>query len=92
MFDLKAMKYIAATADAIRAGGQKHAQALPSPCMSVCQMDEASGLCRGCLRTLPEISAWGQADEDAKRQIWSHIDARVHARLALLDDTADAAS
>ena len=29
---------------------------LPSPCQSVCVMDEASGWCRGCLRTLPEIA------------------------------------
>lgn len=29
-----------------------------SPCVSVCTMDRASGLCIGCLRTIQEIGAW----------------------------------
>jgi predicted Fe-S protein YdhL (DUF1289 family) len=29
-----------------------------SPCVSVCTMDKASGMCIGCLRTLAEIGAW----------------------------------
>ncbi|MGE3474898.1 MAG: DUF1289 domain-containing protein [Rhodospirillaceae bacterium] len=29
-----------------------------SPCVSVCTMDRASGLCIGCLRTIKEIGAW----------------------------------
>jgi len=49
--------------------------------MSVCQMDDASGLCQGCLRTLPEIAAWGRADETAKRQMWAAIGARAKERL-----------
>ena len=32
--------------------------ALPSPCISVCQLDKASGLCLGCFRTGSEIAAW----------------------------------
>jgi len=80
---------IAATAGDIRAAGQKHAKDLPSPCRSVCQMDEASGLCQGCLRTLDEIAAWGSADEAAKRQIWRAIEARA---LPLLDVGADGLS
>jgi len=31
---------------------------VPSPCVNVCVMDEASGLCRGCARTLDEIANW----------------------------------
>ncbi len=77
MFDQIAIKYIAATAEYIRAGGQKYMEGLPSPCMSVCQMDAASGLCRGCLRTLDEITAWGHADETYKRQVWDAIGARL---------------
>lgn len=81
-FDRKALFYIAATAEDIRAGGNKYAQGLPSPCMSVCEMDDACGLCRGCLRTLDEISVWGHADEAAKRQIWQAIGERAAPRLA----------
>ena len=29
-----------------------------SPCVSVCTVDKASGICIGCLRTLKEIGAW----------------------------------
>jgi predicted Fe-S protein YdhL (DUF1289 family) len=31
---------------------------VPSPCVKVCQIDAAGGLCRGCLRTLDEIARW----------------------------------
>jgi uncharacterized protein len=50
-----------------------------SPCINICRMNEASGLCEGCLRTLDEISAWSTLDDDAKRAVWDAIDAR-HAQ------------
>ena len=37
---------------------------LPSPCISVCQMDDLSGLCVGCYRTRAEIATWGSMDQD----------------------------
>jgi predicted Fe-S protein YdhL (DUF1289 family) len=46
---------------------------VPSPCINVCQMDPVSGLCRGCLRTIDEIVAWGRASEDEKRAVWAEI-------------------
>jgi len=36
--------------------------------MSVCQMDDATGLCIGCLRTLDEIAQCGNADAAFKPQ------------------------
>jgi uncharacterized protein len=30
----------------------------PSPCISVCQIDDSTGLCIGCLRTVDEIRDW----------------------------------
>ncbi|HEY8906931.1 MAG TPA: DUF1289 domain-containing protein [Rhodoferax sp.] len=45
--------------------------------MSVCLMDEASGLCEGCLRTIFEIAQWGNADDALKRTIWLNIEARL---------------
>ena len=38
---------------------------IASPCIDVCKIDEASGLCLGCWRTLAEIAAWGGAGDDA---------------------------
>lgn len=37
-----------------------------SPCINVCRMDPASGLCRGCLRTLDEIAGWSAMDTAAR--------------------------
>jgi hydroxymethylglutaryl-CoA lyase len=53
-----------------------------SPCINVCVMDAASGVCRGCLRTLDEIAAWGALDADAKRAVLAAI-AERRARWAL---------
>ena len=53
--------------------------AVPSPCVSLCQMHAATGWCRGCLRTLGEIAGWGQLDDAGKRAVLQHLPARrVH--------------
>lgn len=53
----------------------------PSPCLSQCQINPLSGLCQGCLRTLPEIIHWSEADDAFKWQVW----AAIKEREALLD-------
>ncbi|MDD2919739.1 MAG: DUF1289 domain-containing protein [Rhodoferax sp.] len=40
-------------------------------------MDEATGLCQGCFRTLDEIGQWGNADDAFKRVVWTRIEARL---------------
>jgi uncharacterized protein len=40
-----------------------------SPCIAVCVLDPADGYCRGCLRTIAEISAWVTLDAAAKRRL-----------------------
>lgn len=77
----KAMIFLAAAARDVRARAENGAQVVPSPCMSVCQMDEATGLCQGCLRTLDEIGAWGNANVAFKRQVWADIEARIAQHL-----------
>ena len=77
----KAMVFLAAAARDVRARAENDAQMVSSPCMSVCQMDEALGLCQGCLRTLGEIGAWGNANAAFKRQVWGNIEARVAQHL-----------
>jgi len=47
-----------------------------SPCTSVCRMDDASGLCIGCARTLDEIASWSVLDDDARRAIVAALPAR----------------
>ena len=39
---------------------------LPSPCISVCQMDDLDEVCVGCYRTRAEIAAWGGMDQDSQ--------------------------
>lgn len=56
---------------------ETHVGPLPSPCINLCKMDEATGLCLGCRRTIPEIIAWGKASENDKRAIWQAIKRRT---------------
>jgi predicted Fe-S protein YdhL (DUF1289 family) len=37
---------------------------LPSPCVSVCQMDAQDEVCVGCYRTRAEIARWPSMDLD----------------------------
>ena len=53
--------------------------AVASPCISVCVMDPASGLCRGCLRTLDEIASWAAIDDGARRAIVASLPERRKA-------------
>ena len=49
----------------------------PSPCISVCRMDAATGLCEGCFRTLDEIAAWGLASDEERRALWQRLAQRA---------------
>jgi len=51
-----------------------------SPCNKVCTIDDASGWCRGCGRTLDEIAAWGSLGDAAQRRIAERLPQRL-ARL-----------
>jgi uncharacterized protein len=44
-----------------------------SPCNSICKMDENSGLCLGCWRTIDEIVAWSSDSDEKKKKVWSLI-------------------
>lgn len=54
--------------------------AVPSPCINVCKMDERSGLCRGCFRTLDEIAGWSAAGDEARLAILAAVARRRRAR------------
>lgn len=49
---------------------------VPSPCVSVCAIDEATGFCAGCLRTIDEIAAWSVLDAATRRAIVDALPAR----------------
>lgn len=50
--------------------------AIATPCIKVCVVDGESGLCLGCLRTLPEIAGWGRLSDDERRALMTELPAR----------------
>ena len=50
---------------------------VPSPCICVCTMDQRTGLCIGCYRTLDEIAAWSGMDDAQRRAVWARLAERV---------------
>lgn len=53
---------------------------VPSPCISVCQMNPATDLCSGCYRTVEEIATWSRLDDGERLMVWERIEARQVAR------------
>ena len=50
-----------------------------SPCIKVCQMDPARGVCIGCCRTLDEIARWGGMAEDERTRVMAELPGRRKA-------------
>ncbi|MEO5700948.1 MAG: DUF1289 domain-containing protein [Casimicrobiaceae bacterium] len=55
---------------------------MPSPCISVCVLDPATGWCTGCLRTIDEIASWSTLDNMRRRTVIDQLPSRT---LALKD-------
>jgi predicted Fe-S protein YdhL (DUF1289 family) len=49
---------------------------VPSPCNSICTIDQVSGCCTGCFRTLDEIAMWSVLDDAEKREVWRALELR----------------
>ena len=47
-----------------------------SPCNKVCRINEPTGWCEGCARTIEEIMFWGRADADTQRAILARLPER----------------
>jgi predicted Fe-S protein YdhL (DUF1289 family) len=48
-----------------------------SPCVKVCVIDAASGLCAGCGRSLAEIAAWTRLSDAERRAIMAALPERL---------------
>jgi uncharacterized protein len=46
---------------------------IASPCINICRMDETSGLCVGCYRTIDEITVWSRTDDARRAAILSAV-------------------
>ena len=42
--------------------------AISSPCIGVCSMDDLTGFCQGCYRTIDEIQAWWEMDDQQQKE------------------------
>ena len=53
---------------------------IASPCISVCQVDDATGYCIGCYRSMDEIRDWPIMSAAEKTEVLSRIAERKAAR------------
>ncbi|MEM9634762.1 MAG: DUF1289 domain-containing protein [Pseudomonadota bacterium] len=49
---------------------------MKSPCINICQIDQDSGLCTGCLRSLDEIAGWASFSDEQRAEVLSDLDRR----------------
>ena len=54
----------------------KESDTVASPCINVCVIDECTGFCAGCLRTLDEIATWGSSSNTTRQEILHKVDVR----------------
>jgi predicted Fe-S protein YdhL (DUF1289 family) len=53
---------------------------VPSPCVRICVVDGERNLCRGCYRTLDEISRWAAYSSEQKLALLDELaQRRAHA-------------
>ena len=63
-----------------RRDGEAERRRIESPCIGVCVIDERSGLCEGCLRTLDEVALWGSSSPEQRDAILQRVARRRSAR------------
>tara|TARA_B100000780_G_C21049689_1_gene421493 strand:+ start:772 stop:936 length:165 start_codon:yes stop_codon:yes gene_type:complete len=49
-----------------------------SPCIKICDIDPKSNICRGCGRTIKEISNWINMDDEEKEMLLLNLKERVN--------------
>lgn len=49
---------------------------IATPCVKVCIVDGASGLCLGCFRSLQEIGGWSALTDDQRAAVMADLPAR----------------
>jgi hypothetical protein len=52
---------------------------IPSPCVGICRLDPATGLCAGCMRSIDEIAAWPEASSAERLAIVQRLRERRRA-------------
>jgi predicted Fe-S protein YdhL (DUF1289 family) len=53
-----------------------NADDVPSPCIRICVIDDERDICRGCYRTLNEISRWAAYSSEQKLALLGVLEQR----------------
>lgn len=53
-----------------------HELRVASPCVGVCVIDESTGYCQGCRRTLSEVAAWPSYSLSQRREVMNRLPGR----------------
>ena len=61
---------------------------IPSPCINICRMSAATGLCEGCFRSLDDIARWSRSEDADKRRILELVAQRRAALAAAAPNLA----
>ena len=57
---------------------------IETPCIGICNLDQASGLCQGCGRTLGEITGWAGFTAAERRRIMAELEGRRQRRTGVV--------
>jgi predicted Fe-S protein YdhL (DUF1289 family) len=52
---------------------------IETPCEKICVLDAASGLCRGCGRSLSEIERWTAYSDGERARVMAELPGRLAA-------------
>ena len=50
---------------------------METPCIKICVLDAASGLCAGCGRSLDEIAEWAALGDAERKRVMAELPARM---------------
>lgn len=54
---------------------------IASPCIGVCAMNEESGLCEGCFRSIEEIREWWDMSPESRNTVMDQLEQRQNQLL-----------
>ncbi|QNA86984.1 DUF1289 domain-containing protein [Sphingomonas sp. So64.6b] len=50
---------------------------IESPCINICEIDDVTGLCAGCARTIDEIAGWTSGSAEWRDAVMAALPGRV---------------
>lgn len=56
-----------------------------SPCIGVCSINETTGFCHGCYRTVEEIKGWWNMSQVEQKQLIETLDERQNQSVSFDD-------